>query len=126
MSSEQPPNDEHGAPGSCAPGEEAPATTRLPLRIPANHPALPGHFPGQPIVPGVLLLDAVIEAAQHWLGTPIRLQTLTQAKFIAPLLPEQAAQIVLRRQGHELRFNVTRGAATLARGVMQIQDGIHS
>jgi len=118
MSSAQPPNDQRGTPDS-----DAPAMARFPLLIPASHPALPGHFPGHPLVPGVLLLDAVIEAAQHWLRTPIQLRTLTQAKFIAPLLPDQAAQIELRRQGSGLRFSVTRGATTLAQGLLQIQDG---
>ena len=30
--------------------------------ISANHPSLPGHFPGAPLVPGVLILDEVLAA----------------------------------------------------------------
>ena len=41
------------------------------LRIAASHPALPGHFPGQPIAPGVLLLDLVLEHAERWRGAPL-------------------------------------------------------
>jgi 3-hydroxyacyl-[acyl-carrier-protein] dehydratase len=40
------------------------------LRIASDHPALAGHFPGQPIVPGALLLDealhAIDAAAASW------------------------------------------------------------
>ena len=32
--------------------------------ISADHPSLPGHFPGHPIVPGVVLLDRVLEAIE--------------------------------------------------------------
>jgi len=64
------------------------------LRLASDHPALPGHFPGRPLVPGVLLLDAVLEAAAALgLRPPLR---LLRAKFAAPLLPEQEAEIRLR------------------------------
>jgi 3-hydroxymyristoyl/3-hydroxydecanoyl-(acyl carrier protein) dehydratase len=32
------------------------------LRVASDHPALAGHFPGHPIVPGALLLDEVLHA----------------------------------------------------------------
>jgi len=35
------------------------------LRIDADHPALAGHFPGFPIVPGVLLLDEALYAIEQ-------------------------------------------------------------
>ena len=39
------------------------------LTIPKRHPALSGHFPGHPIVPGVLVLDEVIETlSMNWPG----------------------------------------------------------
>jgi 3-hydroxymyristoyl/3-hydroxydecanoyl-(acyl carrier protein) dehydratase len=37
---------------------------RVPLRIAADHPALAGHFPGFPIVPGVVLLDEALHAIE--------------------------------------------------------------
>jgi len=32
------------------------------LRVESDHPALAGHFPGHPIVPGALLLDEALHA----------------------------------------------------------------
>lgn len=98
-------------------------TTCVPLRIAQSHPALPGHFPGQPIVPGVVLLDRVLAAAQRWLGRSVRLQTLKQAKFVSPLLPEQESQIELKLQDSELRFTITRAGVAIAQGSMSVDLG---
>ncbi|HEY6644569.1 hypothetical protein [Povalibacter sp.] len=93
------------------------------LRIASDHPALPGHFPGRPIVPGVVVLDSVLQAARAWLGPQLRLQVLAQVKFIAPLLPEQVARIELKLQGDDLRFVVTREDQIVAQGVMRVSVG---
>jgi len=101
----------------------APDTCLVALRIAQSHPSLPGHFPGNPIVPGVVLLDHVLQAAQSWLGTPVTLQSLSQVKFMQPLLPEQDAQIELTLQATQLRFSVRRDSQLLAQGIMQIDTG---
>ena len=83
--------------------------------IPADHPALPGHFPGQPIVPGVVLLDRVIEAIEAGPG-PLPPLRLPQVKFLQPLLPGQSAQVQLQGDAPRWRFRVLRGDTVLASG----------
>ena len=90
------------------------------LRIPPDHPALPGHFPGAPVVPGVVILDHVIAAAERAAGHALAVRALAQAKFLAPLLPDQDATIELDREGTALRFRVVRGGALLAQGAFTL------
>lgn len=85
-----------------------------PLRIPADHPCLPGHFPGQPIVPAVVMLEAVALAIKAWRGE--RLVEITEAKFMAPLLPDEDAEVNLCEYESKLRFDIRRGGQVLARG----------
>jgi 3-hydroxyacyl-[acyl-carrier-protein] dehydratase len=91
------------------------------LRIAANHPSLPGHFPGQPIVPGVVLLDCVLQEAERWLQRPLRVLALANAKFTGPLLPEESAELQLKLDAEELRFSVNRDGAALAQGLFRIE-----
>jgi len=58
----------------------------MPLAIPADHPAYAGHFPGQPILPGVVLLDAALHAMATRQGIPGSAQ-LKSAKFHSPVQP---------------------------------------
>ncbi|MEO8777822.1 MAG: hydroxymyristoyl-ACP dehydratase [Rhodanobacter sp.] len=86
----------------------------------AGHPALPGHFPGQPLVPGVLLLEQVALALRSWRG--LRLARVLEAKFTAPLLPDQAAQLQLTEMDgadSRIRFRIQRDGVVLARGVVE-------
>lgn len=61
---------------------------RCAIAISANHPAFAGHFPGRPIVPGVVLLDEAARAiaAAMALG-PAPLWRVDRVKFLLPALP---------------------------------------
>ena len=62
--------------------------------IRADHPSLPGHFPGAPLVPGVVILDEVVAALGEWQQNS-QLSGLWSVKFLAPLKPEQPFTISL-------------------------------
>jgi 3-hydroxymyristoyl/3-hydroxydecanoyl-(acyl carrier protein) dehydratase len=62
--------------------------------IHADHPSLPGHFPGAPLVPGVVILDEVVAALDEWRQNS-QLTAIQNVKFLAPLKPEQLFTISL-------------------------------
>ena len=95
-----------------------------------DHSSLPGHFPGNPIVPGVVILQHVMEAARRYLDTTGggRVCEVASAKFLRPLLPGQSADIrVERGRGDRLRFECRlRGgdAPILVSGLLRSADTI--
>ena len=66
------------------------------LSIPEDHPAFAGHFPGTPIVPGVVLLDEMIHAIVTDTGITATDWQISSVKFLSPLKPGESIII-----GHE-------------------------
>ena len=70
---------------------------RFAWQVPVDHPAFAGHFPGHPILPGVVLLDRAILpgpgacADGHADGAG---WTVSQAKFLSPVGPGEELSFV--------------------------------
>lgn len=92
---------------------------RQALRIDAGHPVFPGHFPGQPLVPAVILLEQVALALRAWRGQ--RLAQVLEAKFVAPLRPDETAVLHLTgaTDGSRIGFRIERDGTLLARGLVE-------
>lgn len=77
------------------------------LVISPQHPAFDGHFPGAPLLPGVVLLDEmlrVLEADGGW--------TLSSAKFLHPVRPGEILTFEHQTLGNgSIRFSI-RSATT--------------
>lgn len=97
------------------------AETALHVDLPlaADHPALDGHFPGHPIYPGVVLLDAAIAAIEAHYGA--RVAGLPVAKFLAPVRPGMALSLDIERCERDVRFDLTSGATRVATGTARLE-----
>ena len=84
--------------------------------VPHDHPCLAGHFPGNPIVPGVLLLEQVALAAAAWLGESLVIRQFDNVKFLSPLRPEESLEIFLSGQLPQIRFRCECAGRLLAQG----------
>ncbi|HEY1611946.1 MAG TPA: AMP-binding protein, partial [Paraburkholderia sp.] len=87
--------------------------------IPADHPALPGHFPGRPIVPGVVLLDHALSAIGAALNRSFDACRLSSAKFLSPAAPGEALDLAFETtESGAVRFTVSAGEREVASGVL--------
>lgn len=97
-------------------------TVRFMREVQADHPCFPGHFPGQPLLPGALILSEVREAMASVPALVARLgadPTLAAAKFLAPVEPESTLSIELQPEAGAtggVRFEVRCGDVLAASG----------
>jgi len=85
--------------------------------VPRDHPAFAGHFPGTPILPGVVLLDTVLHAIAAATGLALDVCEISSVKFLGPAGPGEELLIrhVLSASG-TIRFDVVAGTRKIASG----------
>ena len=71
------------------------------LTIAADHPALAGHFPGNPLVPGVVLLDEAIASIERARGMTFGTYRLASVKFLQPVKPPATLTVRHRAGGSD-------------------------
>jgi 3-hydroxyacyl-[acyl-carrier-protein] dehydratase len=85
------------------------------FRLAADHPCLAGHFPGHPLVPGVLALDAALLAIGESLGAEVA--GLQAVKFLAAILPgDEIAICRAAPEAGRVRFECRRTDQVALRG----------
>jgi len=94
------------------PGESALGVKNVTI----NEPFFQGHFPGQPIMPGVLVIEAMAQVAGVMAfrsgveGKSVYFMSIDNAKFRRPIVPGDQVMMeikVLKQRGNVWRFSGT-------------------
>lgn len=90
--------------------------------IQITHPSLKGHFPNNPIVPGVVILDEVINFIKT-LKPEYTVCAIPMVKFTHPLLPEQQVSVEIKEKNNtSISFNCFHNEIKLVTGQLILKS----
>ena len=90
--------------------------------ISAKHPSLAGHFPGNPVVPGVVILDEVINIIKV-IKPGHTITAMPNVKFVQPLLPEQIVKVEVNEKSESaISFTCLHNDVKLVTGQLTIKS----
>ncbi len=103
-----------------------PERLEVELQIPKELAQVEGHFPGWPVVPGVVQLGWVLETAERLLGFKVRARGVEVLKFKEALLPGTRVSLEVLwteadREKSRIRFRVTQQERELASGRIEVE-----
>ena len=89
------------------------------LPIAADHPSYAGHFPGAPLLPGVVLLNATLDALEKAGKGPTSYWEVSSAKFQSAVRPGEA--LTLHHEtlpNGSIRFAIRAADRAIANGLI--------
>ncbi len=92
------------------------------LSLPAEFVGFQGHFPDNPVLPGVCLVQAGVLMAQEALGKNLRLTRLKRAKFLSPVGVDDPITVSCETNDMQAKVAMTRGDECVAQFSLVLQE----
>lgn len=93
-------------------------------KISLEHPAFAGHFPNDPLLPGVVLLDKLIQRIQKHYASPmasgLNRFCLESVKFLHSVRPDDEISFQWEEQGTQLKFSISCATQLIAQGTLRM------
>lgn len=94
------------------------------LHFAPEHPVGAGHFPGNPIIPGALLLAEAVHLIETGLGMRPASCTIRSGKFFHPVRPGNTVEVAYAvSASQEIRFQCAVDSTKVLAGVMDATTG---
>lgn len=63
------------------------------VELKKDHHIYQGHFPGQPVVPGVCTLTIIREQLSRLIGRPLMFSAIKEVKYVGMIVPEEGLKV---------------------------------
>ena len=90
------------------------------IELNKDHSIFEGHFPGNPVTPGVAQMEIIKELVQISEGKELTLKSMPNCKFLAILNPEKNAKVNVR-----LKFSETEGDSIKMSAIIKDSETIY-
>jgi 3-hydroxymyristoyl/3-hydroxydecanoyl-(acyl carrier protein) dehydratase len=88
--------------------------------FPPRYAGFRGHFPGDPVLPAVCMIEAALAVLSAAREAPVRLVGIPSAKWLAPVRPDEVLEVQVIADGdpcaatRPVKARITRGGARIA------------
>ena len=92
------------------------------VRVPKESPWFDGHFPGNPVLPGVAQLSMIFDVIQNAFKEAIKVTSLRRVRFKQMILPEDRLEVVVesRKFHQDYTFRITKDDELICSGNMVV------
>lgn len=93
------------------------------IKLNSDHTIFDGHFPNNPVTPGVVQLEIIKELVSDFIGRKVNLHTLSNSKFLAILNPQENSIVDIKLNISEIDegFKVSgQIATTTGTGILKV------
>jgi len=94
------------------------------VHVPPESPWFSGHFPGNPILPGVAQLGMVLDALRHAFDDSLRVVEVSRVRFKQMVLPGDRLVVTAEARPNKVgsyTFRITKGDELVCNGTMVVE-----
>jgi 3-hydroxyacyl-[acyl-carrier-protein] dehydratase len=95
------------------------------IHVPSDSPWFDGHFPGEPILPGVAQIGMVLEAIRKAQKQELTVSSVRRVRFKSIIRPDDRLKIIaapLKQENGSYSFRILVQDETVCSGVMAVEN----